>query len=183
MTDSMMTDTIIDDIIHELLTQLPYRDIKYMYSYLENITCRHIFHLVKEYKRYRIKAYDNNVNYNNVNHNNVNHNNVNYNNVNYKFGSNMFVIILPAEGQVIITSLDIIENISGLSMWVTNSQHREKILQFDIYNYDMSTEPVKSPRIIVTDLPSHSLTLIKNICPLTSDTDIISIHELLMNVG
>jgi len=158
-----MTASIVDDVIHDLSEQIPYRDIKYMYSYLENITCRHVFHLVKEYKLYRIKLNDNKEN--------------------DKLGGNMFVIILPVEGQVIITTLDIIEKISGLMMWITNSQLREKILQFDIYNYDISTEPMKSPRIIVTDIPSHSLTLIKNTCPLTSDTEIITIHELLMRVG
>ena len=172
MTDSKITDSIVDDVMRELSILLPYRDVIYMYSYLENITGRKLFHLIKEYKKYRIVS--------------------NYSftaSSNHKIGSNMFVIILPLEGHVIITTLDIIENISGLSMWITNSQLREKILQFDIYNYDIGTELIKSPRIIVTDLPSHSLTLIKNTCPLTNDTgtgtdtETISIHELLMGGG
>ena len=71
----------------------------------------------------------------------------------------MFVIILPIECEIIITSLDIIEKISGLSLWVTNPQLSEKIIQFNVYNYDISKEPIKSPKIIVSELPSRSLIL------------------------
>tara|TARA_Y100000389_G_scaffold37671_1_gene32003 strand:- start:44 stop:532 length:489 start_codon:yes stop_codon:yes gene_type:complete len=159
MTEPTLTDYIVNNIIHEISTQIPYCDINTLCNYLDDISTRSRFYLVKEYQIYKLKTMIGNE-------------------LNYKLSSNMFIIILPLESQVIVTSLDIIEKISGLSLWITNPQLREKILQFDIYNYNMSDETVKSPHIIVTDLPSHSLTLTKLIHDNTEA--IVSLHELFM---
>jgi len=160
MEETSMTDAIIANVIHEISTQLPYSELNTLYNYFATITIRQPFYLVYEFNRYRMKRY-----------------NDNHSIMNYKFGSNMFVIILPIEGEIIITTLDIVEKMSGLSLWVTNPQLSEKILQFNVYNYDISKEPIKSPKIIVSELPSRSL-ILENLHE-NNSTKVTTLHELL----
>ena len=116
ITETSITETIIETVIHEILTLLPNRNINFMCNYLGAISSRPAFYLVKEYHHYRLNR----------------HYSDSYGKLKCKVASNMFVIILPLEGIVINTTLDIIKNISGLSLWVTNPHMREKIIQFDI---------------------------------------------------
>lgn len=163
-TTSSITEAIIETVIHEILTLLPNRNINFMCNYLGGISSQPPFYLVKEYHHYRLNRHYSD-----------------YGKLKCKLASNMFVIILPLEGIVINTTLDIIKNISGLSLWVTNPHMREKIIQFDIYNNDISNGKLKSPHIIVTHLPSPSLTLVK-LDPDNTE-EIITIYDLLMRTG
>lgn len=155
------SDDIVDTVILELSSHIPYSDINILYTYLETISTRYISHLVLKFNVYTMSMYCTK-------------------DLNYKLGSNMFIIVLPLEGHVFVTSLDIVNKISGLSLWLTNESLRQKILQFTIYNYDLSREPIKSPRIIVTNLPSESLTLTKLENNNNNADEITTIHELLM---
>ena len=134
-----------------------------MYTYLETISTSYICLLIVKFNVYTMSTYCTK-------------------DIKYKLGSNMFIIVLPLEGCVFVTSVDIISKISGLSLWLTNERLKKSILQFTIYNYDLTREPITSPRIIVTDLPSESLTLTKLVNDKNNNNtnEITTIHELLM---
>ena len=155
-----LSDDIVNTVIRELSSHIPYSDINRLYTYLETICTSYICNLIVRFNIYTMSTKD----------------------INDMLGSNMFIIVLPLEGHVFVTSLDIVSKISGLSLWLTNESLRQKILQFTIYNYDLTREPITSPRIIVTDLPSESLTLTKleNDKNNNNTNEITTIHELLM---
>ena len=156
-----ITRDIIETIVDELSVKIPYSDINILYNYLETISTCNIPHLVLRFNNYVMNIYSTPELF-------------------FKLGSNMFIIVLPLEGQVFITSLDIVSKISGLSLWITDENLSQNILQFTIYNKDICTESTKSPRIIVTDLPSESLTLTTTNYNNDNSHEVVTIHELLM---
>ena len=160
MEESDISKTIIERTIHEISIQIPYCEVNTLYNYLSSITTRQPFYLVYQFERYRMKKYSDN-----------------HDILNYKLGSNMFIIILPLEGEVIVTTFNILEKISGLSLWVSSPYMREKLLQFDVYNYDISREPTKSPFIIVSELPSKSFILEDTLN--NNKKKVTTVHELL----
>ena len=72
----------------------------------------------------------------------------------YVIGSNLYVVIFPDKGIVIIMTKNDAEKLSGINLWVTGNSDVTKPLRINLY-HDMNL--LISPKIIVTDLPTESI--------------------------
>ena len=72
----------------------------------------------------------------------------------YVIGSNLYVVIFPDKGIVIIMTKNDAEKFSGINLWVSEDSDVTKPLRINLY-HDMNL--LISPKIIVTDLPTESI--------------------------
>ena len=151
---------ILDTTRYELINLFSYKNDVLLYKYLCSICSKKIYAIKQDSNKYTVCSL-----------------------LSYEcqeiFGQNMFIVILPLEGIVYSTTYDIVEKTSGLSMWLTNEKLQSSIIQYDMYNPIISYTSIKSPYIILSDLPSQSLTLHKNTPPNTNDSDVVTIYDLI----
>ena len=138
-----ITHSICDDIFNEMDRIMPKNNIVSMHSFLYNLSSYGIFRLIKENSSYIVVKSIQPLNYN-------------------FYGQNKCVIILPIEGIVLVTTLDIAMNMSGIQIWYTNPELIKKIRTYKLYNTMVYHDIITSPHFIVSSLPSDSLTLVYN---------------------
>ena len=150
-----LATSMCDNILNEMDWLIPKNNIVSMHSFLHNLTSRGVLRLIKSKDNYIVIKSELLSNYN-------------------FYGQNKCVIILPIEGIVVVTTLDIAMNISGIRLWYTNPELTKKIRRYDIYDTAMSLNPLSSPQFIVSCLPSDSLTLVESDNIVVTLADIVS---------
>jgi len=111
-------------------------------NYIRSLTCKNkIYELYQYGNNYKIE-----VNY--------------YSKPEYSiYGGNKVLIIFPQEAIVLLCSMSIAKELSGILLYITyNSPTNYPIKQYHLYNDELNTT-VLSPTIIVTDLPTRSVTI------------------------
>lgn len=98
------------------------------------------------------------------------------------YGGNKVLIIFPQEAIVLLCSMSIAKELSGILLYITYSNPTNyPIKQYHLYNDELNTT-VLSPTIIVTDLPTRSITVpIYSESENNSEESFNSVYSLIYN--
>lgn len=149
-----VSKAMCDGIIHHIDEHIPDSNIVVIHSLLYNLSSNGVIRIIKENENYRaIKSKS-------------------VSDFSF-YGPNKCVIILPIEGIVVVTTVNIAMSMSGIHLWYSNPELFKNIRKYNIHDTILVHKRIMSPSFIITDLPSDSITL------LSSTNSTITLTELL----